>query len=153
MAPRGTAIAVATAALVICIAIIVHLALAISLDTSPILLAILLSTLAVQLDRQGSMLLVQRGAAAPRRGHGPSGRQRVRRHCDFRRSRQGRCRGTVLPSECLAPIEQVKEKPLEALLPLLGQSYAVEGTLAPRELLAKRSDGSPVPRGSRGQRQ
>ena len=43
------------------------------------------------------------------------------------------------------PIEQVKEKPLEALLPLLGQSYAVEGTLAPRELLAKRSDGNQFP--------
>ena len=43
------------------------------------------------------------------------------------------------------PIDQVKEKPLEALLPLLGQSYAVADTLAPRELLAKRSDGSQFP--------
>ena len=43
------------------------------------------------------------------------------------------------------PIQQVKEKPLEALLPLLGHSYAGEDTLAPRELLAKRSDGSHFP--------
>ena len=42
-------------------------------------------------------------------------------------------------------IEQVKDKPLEVLLPLLGHSSAVEGTLAPRELLAKRSDGSQFP--------
>ena len=43
-------LALATAALVACTAIVLHLAAATSLHTSPILLAILLSTLAVHLD-------------------------------------------------------------------------------------------------------
>ena len=52
----------------------------------------------------------------------------------------------MLPSACsVRRFEQVKAQPLETLLPLLGHSYAGEDTLAPRELLAKRSDGSHFP--------
>jgi diguanylate cyclase (GGDEF)-like protein/PAS domain S-box-containing protein len=143
---RGTGIALATAALVFCIAIMLQLAGGISLHTSPILLDILLSTLAVQLDRQGSMILAQRLAL---------------RRKDAVMSRlvdsvfdgivtfddQGKVLSWNRAAERMfgTPIEQAKEKPLEALLPLLGQSYAVEDTLAPRELLAKRSDGSQFP--------
>ena len=55
--PQGAVMASAAAALVACIAIVLHLAAAFSLHTSPMLLDILLSTLAVQLDRQGSTIL------------------------------------------------------------------------------------------------
>ena len=131
-----------------------HLAVAISLDTSPILLDILLSTLAVQLDRQGSMILAQR--LALRRKDAVMGRL-VDSVFDgiVTFDDQGKVLSWNRAAERMfgTPIEQVKEKPLEALLPLLGQSYAVEDTLAPRELLAKRSDGSQFPVGSRGQRQ
>jgi diguanylate cyclase (GGDEF)-like protein/PAS domain S-box-containing protein len=143
---RGTAVAVASAALVVCLAIMVQLAVAISLDTSPILLDILLSTLAVQLDRQGSMILAQR--LALRRQDAVMGRL-VDSVFDGIVTFDGQ--GKVVSWNRIAermfgtPIEQVKEKPLETLLPLLGRSYAVEDTLAPRELLAKRIDGSQFP--------
>ena len=129
-----------------CIAIVLHLAGATSLDTSPILLDILLSALAVQLDRQGSMILAQR--LALRRQDAVMGRL-VDSVFDgiVTFDDQGKVLSWNRAAERMfgTPIEQVKEKPLETLLPLLGHSYAVEGTLAPRELLAKRSDGSQFP--------
>jgi PAS domain S-box-containing protein len=143
---QSAAIAVATGALVVCVGVLLHLAWAASLDTSPIFLGMLLSTLAVQLDRQGTTILAQR---------------LVLRRKDAVMARlvdsvfdgivtfddQGKVLSWNPAAERMfgAPIEQVKEKPLEALLPLLGHGCAVEGTLAPRELLAKRSDGSQFP--------
>ncbi len=143
---QGAMLALATAALVACTAIVLHLAAATSLDTSPILLAILLSTLAVHLDRQGSMILAQR--LALRRKDAVMGRL-VDSVFDgiVTFDDQGKVLSWNRAAERMfgTPIDQVKEKPLEALLPLLGQSYAVADTLAPRELLAKRSDGSQFP--------
>jgi diguanylate cyclase (GGDEF)-like protein/PAS domain S-box-containing protein len=142
---RGTSIAVASAAIVTGIAIVAQLAVALSLDTSPILLDILLSTLAVQLDRQGSMILAQR--VALRRQDAVMNRL-VDSVFDGIVTFDGQ--GKVVSWNRIAermfgtPIAQVKEKPLETLLPLLGRNYA-DDTLAPRELLAKRSDGSQFP--------
>jgi CHASE2 domain-containing sensor protein len=116
---RGAAIAVATAALVMCAAVLFHLAWAASLDTSPILLDVVLSTLAVQLHRQGSTILAQR---------------RALRRQDAVMSRlvdsvfdgivtfddQGKVLSWNRAAERMfgTPIQQVKEKPLETLLPL-----------------------------------
>jgi diguanylate cyclase (GGDEF)-like protein/PAS domain S-box-containing protein len=143
---QGTVIAIAAAVLVICIAIVFQLIGAISLHTSPILLDIVLSALAAQLDRQVSMISAQRLAL---------------RHKDAVMGRlvddvfdgivtfddQGKVLSWNRAAERMFgdSIEQVSGKPLEALLPLLSHSYAAQGTLAPRELLAKRSDGSHFP--------
>ncbi len=143
---RGALIAVAAAALAMSTAIILHLAWAVSLDTSPILLTILLSTLAAQFDRQGSMLLAQRRAL--RRKDAVMGRL-VDSVFDgiVTFDHKGKVLSWNRAAEQMfgAPIDQVKEKPLGSLLPLLGQSCAIEGTLAPRELLARRTDGSQFP--------
>jgi diguanylate cyclase (GGDEF)-like protein/PAS domain S-box-containing protein len=142
----GTALVTATAALVICVALVLHLAGAASLHTSPILLNILLAALAGQLDRQVSTILAQR--LALRRKDALMGRL-VDNVFDgiVTFDDQGKVLSWNRAAEHMFgdPIEQTRGKPLGALLPLLGHSYAVEGTLAPRELIAKRRDGSHFP--------
>ena len=140
---QGTAIAVMTAALVICIALLLHLAGATSLHTSPILLNILLTALAVQLDRQVSTILAQH--LALRRKDALMGRL-VDNVFDgiVTFDDQGKVLSWNRAAEHMFAdsIEQVRGRPVGALLPLLGHSYAVEG---PRELIAKRRDGSHFP--------
>ena len=143
---QGTALVTATAALVVGVALVLHLAGAASLHTSPILLNILLAALAGQLDRQVSTILAQR--LALRRKDALMGRL-VDNLFDGIVTFDDQ--GKVLSWNRAAghmfedSIEQIRGKPLGALLPLLGHSHAVEGTLAPRELIAKRSDGSHFP--------
>jgi diguanylate cyclase (GGDEF)-like protein/PAS domain S-box-containing protein len=143
---QGTALVVATAALVTGIALLLHLAGATSLHTSPILLNILLTALAVQLDRQVSTIWTQR--LALRRKDALMGRL-VDNVFDgiVTFDDQGKVLSWNRAAEHMfgGSIEQVRRKPLEALLPLLGHSYAIKGALAPRELIAKRSDGSHFP--------
>jgi diguanylate cyclase (GGDEF)-like protein/PAS domain S-box-containing protein len=143
---QGVALVMATAALVMGVALLLHLAGAASLHTSPILLNILLATLAVQRDRQVSTILTQR--LALRRKDALMGRL-VDNMFDgiMTFDHQGKVLSWNRAAEHMfgCSVEQVRGKSLEAFLPLLGHSYAAEGTLAPRELTAKRSDGSHFP--------
>jgi PAS domain-containing protein len=113
-----------------------------SLHTSPILLNILLVALAVQLDGQVSTILAQR--LALRRKDALMGRL-VDNVFDgiVTFDEQGKVLSLNRAAEHMFgdSIEQIRARPLGALLPRLGHSYAVEGTFAPRELIAKRSDG------------
>jgi diguanylate cyclase (GGDEF)-like protein/PAS domain S-box-containing protein len=143
---QGTALVVATVTLVICLALVLHLAAATSLHTSPILLNILLAAFAGQLDRQVSTILTQR--LALRRKDALMGRL-VDNVFDGIVTFDHR--GKVLSWNRAAArmfgdsIEQIRGKALAALLPLLEHGHAVEGTPAPRELIAKRGDGSHFP--------
>jgi diguanylate cyclase (GGDEF)-like protein/PAS domain S-box-containing protein len=143
---QGTALVIAAVTLVIGAGVALQLAAAISLHTSPILLNILLAALAGQLDRQVSTILAQR--LALRRKDALMGRL-VDNVFDGIVAFDDR--GKVLSWNRAAEhmfadsIEQIKGRPLGALLPLLEHGYAVDGTCAPRELLAQRSDGSRFP--------
>jgi diguanylate cyclase (GGDEF)-like protein/PAS domain S-box-containing protein len=143
---QGTALVMATAALVIGIALLLHLARATSLHTSPLLLNILLAALAVQLDRQVSTIMTQRLALW--RKDALMGRL-VDNVFDgiVTFDDQGKVLSWNRAAEHMFgdSIEQVRGKALEALFPLLSSSDTVEGPLAPRELIAKRSDGSHFP--------
>jgi EAL domain-containing protein (putative c-di-GMP-specific phosphodiesterase class I)/PAS domain-containing protein len=120
---QGTTIAVASAVLVTGVALLLHLAGATSLHTSPILLSIMLCALASQLDGQVSMILAQR--LALRRKDAVMGRL-VDAVFDgivvF--DDQGKVLSWNRAAERMFgdPIELVRGKPLEALLPLLGHN-------------------------------
>ena len=143
---RGTALVVAAVTLVLCVGLVLQLTAAISLQTSPILLNILLAALAGQLDRQVSTILAQRLAL---RGKDALLGRLVNNVFDGIVAFDDQ--GKVLSWNCAAEhmfgdsTEQIKGRPLGELLPLLQHSHAAEGTRTPRELVAKRSDGSRFP--------
>jgi diguanylate cyclase (GGDEF)-like protein/PAS domain S-box-containing protein len=142
----GAALVAATWTLVVCVALALHLAGVASLHTSPILLSVLLAALAGQLERQISTILTQRQAL--RRKDALMGRL-VDNVFDgiVTFDAQGKVLSWNRAAERMfgEPSEQIRGKPLGSWLPLLGHSHAVEGTLAPREVTAKRGDGSHFP--------
>jgi diguanylate cyclase (GGDEF)-like protein/PAS domain S-box-containing protein len=143
---QGMALVMAIVTLVICVAPVLQSAAAISLHTSPILLNIVLAAVAGQLEHHVSTILAQRLAL---RGKDALLGRLVDNVFDgiVAFDDQGKVLSWNRAAEHMFgdSIEQIKGRPLGELLPLLQHAYAAEGTPAPRELIAKRSDGTHFP--------